>query len=112
MPTVHRNLNRATWSVKDAPGSPVRHADAVALENVRFVVQAGGRARVLARKVRAVHAYAAGTPAEVIDPAGMTEVTYNPYRSPTFTTRDGTPVTSAALVVFHTDGKAYAEGLS
>lgn len=111
MPTVHRNLNRAAWAVKDTPRSPVRHAAAVALAGVVFVVQAGGRARVLSNKVRAVHAYARGTHAEVKDVAGMVEVTYNPYRAETFTTRDGTPVSAAALVVFHTDGKAYAEGV-
>jgi hypothetical protein len=38
-------------------------------------------------------------------------VTYNPYRAATFTTRDGRPVTAAAYVVFHTDGKAYAEDI-
>jgi hypothetical protein len=109
--TVHRNLNLAAWTVKDTPSSPTRRVKAIALRGVTFVVQPGGRARVLARKVRAVHAYARGTAAEPRDPAGLTEVTYNPYRAATFTTRDGRPVTAAAYVVFHTDGKAYAEDI-
>ena len=111
MPTVHRYLNRAAWTLKPTASGAAAHAQATALTGVTFHVQPGGRARVLARKVRAVHAYAKGTAAEARDPAGMVEVTYNPYRAPTFTTRDGRPVTAAALVVFHTDGKAYAEGI-
>ena len=78
-----------------------------------LVVRPGGLARVRRTGVRAVHAYATGT--EVSPPAavaGLTEVTYNPFRADTFTTRDGRPVFAAALVVFHTDGRAYARGLS
>lgn len=106
---VHKNLNRGCWSVT-RPGERVAHVEAAALSGVRFVVQAGGLARVRATQVRAVHAYATGT--EAVAPAdllGLTEVTYNPFRADTFTTRDGRPVTSAALVVFHTDGRAYAK---
>jgi hypothetical protein len=51
--TVHRNLNLAAWTVKDTPSSPTRRVKAIALRGVTFVVQPGGRARVLARKVRA-----------------------------------------------------------
>jgi hypothetical protein len=109
---VHKNLNRGCWTLTRAAGSPVEHANAAALADVRFVVQPGGLARVRKTGVRAVHAYCIGT--EVTAPVGLgglTEVTYNPFRADTFTTRDGRPVRAADLVVFHTDGRAYAGGI-
>jgi hypothetical protein len=111
MPTVHKNLNRGCWTVKDTSKSKVRHVDSVALSGVSFVVQPAGRLRVLRERVRLVHAYAKGEPAEVLDTSGWAEVTYNPYRAGTFTTRDGTPVLAADYVVFASDGKAYGRGV-
>jgi hypothetical protein len=75
---------------------------------VRFVVQPGGLARVRRTGVRAVHAYATGTESEDTDVAGLVEVTYNPFRSESFETRDGRVVGAASRVVFHSDGRAYA----
>lgn len=112
MTKIHKNLNRGCWSVT-RKGEPVAHVTAAALAGVRFVVQPGGLARVRRSGVRAVHAYATG--AEVDAPpdlGGLVEVTYNPFRAETFTTRDGRPVTSARLVVFHQDGRAYAGGIA
>jgi hypothetical protein len=102
-------LNRACWSVT-VRGEKVRHVEACALVGVRFVVSAAGRARVLARKVRQVHAWADGTEAAPpMHTGGLVEVNYNPYRAGTFTRKDtGAAVESAELVVFGTDGKCRA----
>jgi hypothetical protein len=103
---VHRNLNRACWSVT-VRGEPVRHVDAFALSGVRFIVSAAGRARVLTRNVRAVHAWADGEACDIpTDTGALVPVSYNPYRSGAFLRRDnGAPVHSAHLVVFTTDGQ-------
>jgi hypothetical protein len=76
-------------------------------------VSAAGRARVLARKVRAVHAWAEGTPAlfwPKDSTAPLVPVTYNPFRGPTFTRTDtGETVTSAPFVYFAADGACLAQ---
>jgi hypothetical protein len=86
---------------------------AFALAGARLVVQPGGLARVRASGVRAVHAYAVGE--EITPPADLgadlVEVTYNPFRSATFHTRDGLAVAGAALLVFDTNGRMYARGV-
>jgi hypothetical protein len=106
---VHRNLHRRCWSLTPK-GGRVTHAEAVTLAAVRFVVSAAGRARVLAKRVRAVHAWAEGAEAEEpADLAPLIPVTYNPYRAACFTRCDtGEPVTRAALVVFTAAGQALA----
>jgi hypothetical protein len=107
---VHRNLNRACWSLT-VRGEKVRHVAAFALAGVRFIVSEKQRQRVLARKVRAVHAWANGEACAVpADASALVEVRYNPFRAATFTRSDnGEAVTSAAYVVFTTDGKCYAQ---
>ena len=105
---VHRNLNRACWSVT-RPGARVAHVEAIQLEGATFVVQPGGRARVLRTGVRAVHAYAKGMEAHPADiPPGAVRVTYNPFRAPTFTTETGSPVVRADRVLFLPDGRCVA----
>ena len=104
------NLHLKVWTVK-AGRDPVRHAAAVVLGNVRFHVGEGGRARVLARQCREVHAWAIGDllPDGAELPADAVEITYNPYRAGTFTRRDnGLPVVSAEVVFFCADRRAYA----
>jgi hypothetical protein len=108
---VHRNLNRGAWSVTEA-GAPVRHVETFTLTGVTFKVSAAGRARVLAKRVRAVHAWAIGTPAPMPAQAAadLVPVTYNPYRADTFTRTDtGEAVTAAALVIFTREGAALAQ---
>lgn len=110
MSRVHRNLHLSCWTLYMRSSGPPLHLDAVALKGVRFVVQPGGRARFLVTRRRKVHAYAQGELTYPPDLDGdAVEVTYNPHRCATFTRRDtGAPVWRAALVLFHTDGRAYA----
>jgi hypothetical protein len=103
---VHRNLNRACWSLT-VRGERVRHVAAWALAGVRFIVSVAGRARVLARNTRDVHAWAEGAAVPVpADLTGLVAVTYNPHRAGQFTRRDtGEAVTTARLAVFTADGQ-------
>lgn len=106
---VYKNLTRGCWSIAAATptngrGKLIGHADTVTLCDVQFVVRESRRlaitsARCAEKPCREVHAWAVGTLADA--PEGTrNEVTYNPYRAPTFTLRDGTPVRSAACVTF------------
>src|SRR5262245_58656275 len=109
MPRVHRNLNKKCWSVS-VRGERVRHVDAFALAGVRFVVSAAGRARVLSKKVRAVHAWAQGEPCEApADRSGMLKVSYNPFRAGSFTREGGEPVVSVSLAVLAADGSYWVQ---
>lgn len=118
--TVHKNLNLGLWSLTRAKGRNMtlrglllRHAESCVLANVQFIVQASGRDRVIRNRCREVHAWCVG---ELVDsvPHGLAPcpVTYNPYRSGTFTTRDGTPVTHARFVEFTESDGAVAYGVT
>jgi hypothetical protein len=103
------NLHRRDWTVKDGR-APVRHLPSACLVSVTFTVREAARLRVVARRCREVHAWAAG---ELSDggevPPGAVEVSYNPYRGPTFYRKDtGDPVVGAARVYFQPDGRAWA----
>lgn len=104
---VYKNLRNGRWSVTQATASGGRgkligHWDHVILRDVRFVVRESRRQAVVAKHCREVHAWAVGTQAVcMLDPQGAgLEVTYNPYRSALFHTRDGAPVETASEVVF------------
>lgn len=102
---VYRNLTRGCWSVAEATrtggrGRLLSHVQACALADVQFHVREARRLHVVSAGCREVHAWATGI---LIDPplsGPRVEVTYNPYRAPTFTTRDGAPVHAAGCVAF------------
>lgn len=107
---VYKNLKRGDWSLATVTGrngtgrgTVIDHKAAVTLANVVWYVSEPGRLRVCKNKCREVHAWAIGDIVESV-PAGMHaySVTYNPYRDPTFTTRDG-------AAVHRVDSSAYAE---
>ena len=99
---VHVNLQRGDFSISQR-GRVIASADDVTLSDVRFVVSEATRQRTIRFNRRRVHAWAEGTLVAVdTNPCveGMTGVTYNPHRAPTFTTFDGTPVESAPQMTF------------
>jgi hypothetical protein len=58
---VYRNLHREALSIRfKKTGLVIDYCSTVWLDNVRFHVSASGRARVLERKVRSVHAFCEG----------------------------------------------------
>ena len=80
----------------------------VSLVNARFVVQAGGNAKVRREKCKLVHAYIAGLFTTDLDSPSWIGVTYNPYKHTSFVRRDnGAAVQGANRVRCLTiDGRA------
>ena len=105
---VYRNLHRSCWSVRQR-GRVRFHTKYIVLENCNFVVQPGGRARVLQSNKKNVHAYIRG---EII-PAKKTiwgvldfpweTITYDPYKYETFISIDGDNVEHPAYYAKYVD---------
>lgn len=94
---VYWNTRRGCYSVR-AGGRVIEHTDQVVLRDVRFVVSAAGRARVLREQRKNVHAVVRGTrvAGRVVGPPAC-RVTYNPYKHATFVaTNSGAAVYGAA----------------
>lgn len=106
---VYRNLHRKQWSVR-SKGRVRLHLRSVVLQNVKFVVQPGGRARVLKEQRKNVHAFVKGQILEChyLDLSNYVEVKYNPYISGTFILNDGTPIHQAKQVILTNDAKCFA----
>ena len=104
---------KGQWSIVDrAPGSAmynkvIARQTRVVLHGADFRVSETRRQWVIAN-CREVHARVWGLCdlSERRDPTG-TSVHYSPYRAPTFTLVDGTPVHAARTVIFHSDGRCY-----
>lgn len=98
---VYFNLHRKVWSLRNRQSGLVeRHARAVAFPyGAEMIVQAAGRARVLATGHKTVHAYVRGqgvdiaTDSEALHKFALTmpeacRITYNPRRAGYFTKAD------------------------
>lgn len=93
---VYRNLRDKCLSIR-RQGIVLGHAQAVRLESVQFVVQPGGRARVLREKQKNVHAFVRGVLVEASEqiPEGFDRferVGYNPYRAAYFSRSDASAI--------------------
>lgn len=85
---VYYNLHKKRLSVRNR-GKVIKHADIVALENVKFHVQPAGQAKVRKNKRKNVHAYVAGDLASKQGFGNGTVeefelVKYNPYKNDFF----------------------------
>lgn len=83
---VYYNLHKKRLSVRNR-GKVIKHADIVALENVKFHVQPAGQAKVRKNKRKNVHAYVAGDLASKQSFSNAEElelVKYNPYKNDFF----------------------------
>jgi hypothetical protein len=92
---VYWNLHKKCWSIRHAHGNLIAdrpHRTYLEMEDVTWVVQQGGRERVLREGKKNVHAFARGT---LIETKGFPHhkrqgrgravaVTYNPYKHNTF----------------------------
>jgi len=106
---VYKNLNNGRWSVRHK-GKVIGHLEQVMLRDCVFHVGESSRQRVIRNRCREVHAWVTGElielPVQVVRWRG---ITYNPYRSGSFTYRDnGQAISGASLVYFSIDGGAYA----
>ena len=89
---IYFNLTKKCFSVK-YQGKVIMHCYSMRVKEPRFIVSLAGRDRVLQDKRKNVHAYVVADPANVTfdlptDRKGWIDVTYNPYRSETFTRKD------------------------
>jgi hypothetical protein len=101
---VYWNLTKGCWSIRSTKTGRLiedrPHRKVVDLKDVTWVVQPGGRARVLKQQRKNVHAFARGTmvpsvPALDARMSELNSVSYNPYKVGTFIN----PLTSQAVKV-------------
>ena len=113
---VYYNLHRHLWSVKalEGPhkGRVVAHAHTVALTMASPKVSEKGRQRVLRDKRKNVHAGVVGTLAafEGDAPPWWGEVSYNPYRGPSFYFKGEGPAAGADWTPDNTAGRCIMKG--
>ncbi len=111
---VYRNLNTGTLSAqeKTAKGWRVtKHPKKIHLKNVRFLVNQTGRKKVIKDKRKNVHAYIEG---ELVDTSSTISgklLTYDPYKTDQFMTKDGKKVYEAEEVSIEADGAIRAKGI-
>ena len=88
---VYWNFNKKIYSVRSLEGKNkgrvVKHTNKLFLKDVKFVVQEGGRKRVLKEKSKNVHAFIRGTISKNRKITGKS-ITYNPYKYSTFVHRE------------------------
>ena len=88
---IYFNLHKRLFSIRERHGKVIAHKRWVGLVRPTFVVQQGGRERVLRDKSKNVHAFVKGYLQDADNvsrnPQVITrevEVTYNPYKYETF----------------------------
>jgi len=116
---IHHNLHTGRVSVRPAgqPGGKRRvtiTADAVVVRNATPHVSAAGRARVVEKGSRDVHATIRGTAVTVADGGsqpvplpGARRISYNPFRSGSFHYTDTGEEWKGSAAVLVTGGYAY-----
>lgn len=100
---LYRNLNTGTFSLQ-YKGKVIEHPESIVMHNVTFKVSEKGRQRVLARKVKNVHARCGATRIEPIkvrpQHSELKEIYYCPYQTPQFIVKEtGEPIFEADCVV-------------
>lgn len=112
-----RNLHHkgVVYSFRNAEGKTILHSENILVRDAKFVVQPGGRARVLALKKKTVHAGVKGellvdpvTSAQLLPEVLASSITayYNPYKTDSFLSPDGRVLEGADLVLLtNTDNK-------
>ena len=107
---VYWNLHKKCWSIRHAHGKLIAyrpHRNYLEMQDVAWVVQQGGRERVLREGKKNVHAFARGVLKDFCDEElrfyvddEPKHVTYNPFKHNHFTDRKtGEPVRTSDLAV-------------
>lgn len=108
---VYRNLHTGTLSVRSCKtGRVIAHPTEITLALPKFVVQQGGRERVLRERKKYVHAFVRGYVSErgLAPQCGGRMAIYNPFKVSTFVDADeGTPVYCAEFATVTTAGVEY-----
>jgi hypothetical protein len=85
---VYRNLHKDSLVIRcSKTGLVAAYCDTVKLTGARFFVSESGRAKVLEKQIRSVHAWIIGTLAAYdfeLERDGKTPVYYQPYKTETF----------------------------
>lgn len=110
---VYRNLNTGTLSAQEKVGGSWKvtgHPSRVKLKNAKFLVNEGGRQRVVKSGQKNVHAYIQG---EMVGNGSVSgdKVTYDPYKMDSFKAR-GKKIKNAKEVSVDSSGNIRAIGLS
>lgn len=105
MAEVYRHRPRGLWSVRIS-GRVVGHRLGVVLVDVTFRASEAARLRCLRTGARDVHAWAAGTIADLPRPPGARRLRYR-IEEPGFRV-EGRVVVRAAIAWFEADGTAWA----
>jgi len=109
---IYYNLNKHVLSVRQK-GIVIKHTPAAEVFNAKFVVQPGGRKRVLREKRKNVHAFVRGTAGRLSKtilsemlgrkykvPGNWVRVTYNPYKYNSFVEAEsGEPIHGSPHVI-------------
>ena len=116
---IYYNLNKHVLSVRQK-GIVIKHTPAAEVFNAKFVVQPGGRKRVLREQRKNVHAFVRGTAGRLSKtilsemlgrkykvPGNWVRVTYNPYKYNTFVDAHTTQPIHEAKAVLLCDKKVY-----
>ena len=110
---VYRNLNTGTLSAQEKVGGSWKvtgHPNRVKLKNAKFMVNEGGRQRVLKSGQKNVHAYVQG---ELVGNGSVSgeKVVYDPYKMDSFKSK-GKKIKNAKEVSVDSSGNIRAIGLS
>ena len=113
---VYFNLHKSVFSVKQRGKQPrvIGHSDFLAVKRPRFVVQEGGRQRVIKEQTKNVHAFVRSEHVQVngvdvewfmqwMTKKGFYYVSYNPYKTGAFTNEIGQPIYDADLCLMWLD---------
>lgn len=102
------NSHKQVWSIRH-DGKVIAHEQTFFLHNCKFIVQKGGRERVLREKNKNIHAWVEGdyTPSDAseFDTYTGVEVKYNPYKGDKFRA-GGEPLETAGIVFMSVQGTA------
>lgn len=102
--SVHLNLTRGDFVIAPKPKGPVlAYTESVTLTEVTFKISEAQRQYCVNKNGRWVHAFALGRleSLEPIETEGLLQITYNPFRAPTFhVVGQERPVTEAEQITF------------
>ncbi|MGA1600617.1 MAG: hypothetical protein ACO4AU_16345, partial [bacterium] len=95
------------WSVRHK-GKVIAHRSSLSLKDCLLKVSEAGRKRVRAEKTKNVHAFVRGEWTDSSPEEPVTELYYNPYKTPSFQVkRTGEPVHESKHVVLTEDRKVF-----
>lgn len=104
---VYYNLHKKCWSIRHKR-IVVAYRSSLSLKDCILKVNEAGRKRVLAEKRKNIHAFVRGYWTDTSPEEPVTELYYNPYKTPSFQVKKtGEPVLKSKHVVLTEDGKIF-----